>query len=511
MAGIVKLVVDEAVYEYSCYAWGLIAKDNPKSVVCQLSEGKGVTPKKESKTNEDLLELMQRSVLFLPRVRMREDYGYRNENARWHKFLLNKKRSLKGKVVYLTEAVNQLIQKPNIDKIAKLRQTISQELQAQKSNIQLSSEQSAKVDEVNSKIAEQKKVLRGLPRCTNQILTTLLHEYVDVLSADDAASISNYLIQIDTQEQRIKATNANLELPDIKNNSDRKLEQENIINNAVSKIKDYRKQCTDIRTKYYEKFRLAMTPQAIARQLTTYAATSWEAFNIKTKMIEVNMKVSAPAKPSNDDDGKPVRKEPTLVERVEKLLLFPLSVAEGQLDKEFMEGLANDLKVTAEWDEWARKSEAKEFTPEYKSTYEEFRRRLRTIPPQKAPKKDEKPENEEETPSSPSQTQLNFQVSMQPTATTMSSQDANNSSVNYDMLYSFMKARATKLEYGSRDINDSSNITKMKEFSERADFATVFQTLKENIDSCKTFGNAMQYIRNVVLRNQTYWSTTSVG
>jgi len=100
---------------------------------------------------------------------------------------------------------------------------------------------------------------------------------------------------------------------------------------------------------------------------------------------------------------------------------------------------------------------------------------------------------------------------MQPTAITMSSQDANNSSVNYDMLYSFMKARATKLEYGSRDINDSSNITKMKEFSERADFATVFQTLKENIDSCKTFGNAMQYIRNVVKHNQTYWSTMPVG
>lgn len=79
------------------------------------------------------------------------------------------------------------------------------------------------------------------------------------------------------------------------------------------------------------------------------------------------------------------------------------------------------------------------------------------------------------------------------------------------MLYAFMKEQAPKLNIGLYDINDASNISTMKEFSGRADFATVFQTLKENIDSCKTFGNAMQYIRNVVLRNQTYWSTTSVG
>ena len=38
MSNVVKIKVDEAVYEYSCYVWGLIAKENPKVIVTQLSE-----------------------------------------------------------------------------------------------------------------------------------------------------------------------------------------------------------------------------------------------------------------------------------------------------------------------------------------------------------------------------------------------------------------------------------------------------------------------------------------
>ena len=46
----------------------------------------------------------------------------------------------------------------------------------------------------------------------------------------------------------------------------------------------------------------------------------------------------------------------------------------------------------------------------------------------------------------------------------------------------------------------------MREFAERDDFDEVFQTLREHENELQTFGNAMQYIRNVVNSNQTTWS-----
>ena len=36
----VNISVDQAVYEYSCYVWGLITDDKPEEIVNTLSEGK---------------------------------------------------------------------------------------------------------------------------------------------------------------------------------------------------------------------------------------------------------------------------------------------------------------------------------------------------------------------------------------------------------------------------------------------------------------------------------------
>lgn len=391
MPNVAKIKVDEAVYEYSCFVWGLIAKDNPKEIVTQLSEGKGIVSRNESVVQENLLKLITRAVLFVPRVRLSHDYGYRQENARWHSALLNKKRSLRSKVVYLTDAVNQIITKPYNEEIARLRESISEEVQAQKDGKQLTPEQTAKVSEVNTKIAEQRKILRGLPRCTNQILTTLLHEYVDALSTEDAAVISSNMQKIVAQEKLISDANAKLETQDVENDSERRLQIENFVAGATKEVENYKKQCLDVRTKYYKQFHQVMTPQAIADQLTKYAATSWEAFNINLKMIEENIIIKSPAKPAKEEDGekKVNRKLPTQAERGEALLLFPYAIVDASLDDQSLADITNDLQVTEEYDRWARECFAKEYTPEYQQTYEGFRKRLRTLPKKKEPKKDE--------------------------------------------------------------------------------------------------------------------------
>ena len=415
MSNVVKIKVDEAVYEYSCYVWGLIAKENPKVIVTQLSEGKGVVSRNESTVQDNLLKLITRAVLFVPRVRLSHDYGYRQENARWHSALLNKKRSLRSKVVYLTDAVNQIITKPYNDEIARLRQSISTELQTQKDGQQLTPEQSAKVEEVTAKITEQRKILRGLPRCTNQILTTLLHEYVDSLSDEDAETINRNLSLIKEREKTIRDATTKMESLEVKDDSEKYLQLENFIAATTNKIEEYKKECRDIRTKYYIQFHQAMTPQAIADQLTKYAATSWEAFNINQKMIEENIIIKSPSKPTKEDDGekKVSRKQPTPAERGEGLLLFPYMIVDASLDDQSLEDIANDLKVTEEYDKWARNYTGKEYTSEYQQAYEGFRKRLRTLPEKKKPKKelmtdiskdkDEQPQQEHEDVSSSTQ------------------------------------------------------------------------------------------------------------
>lgn len=505
MSNVVKIKVDEAVYEYSCYVWGLIAKENPKVIVTQLSEGKGVVSLNESAIQEDLLKLITRAVLFVPRVRLSHDYGYRQENARWHTALLNKKRSLRSKVVYLTDAVNQIITKPYDDEIARLRKTISEEVQAQKEGKQLTPEQVAKVEGVYQEIAKQKKLLRGLPRCTNQILTTLLHEYVDALTSEDAAAIKNNMQAIAEQEELISKAKAKLKAPEIKDDSEKRLQVENIIEDATKEIEDYKKQCRDIRTKYYKQFHQAMTPQAIADQLIKYAATSWEVFNINLKMIEENIIIKSPSKPTKEEVGekKVSRKQPTPAERGEGLLLFPYMIVDASLDDQSLADIANDLQVTEEYDRWAREYTVKEYTPEYQQAYEGFRKRLRTLPEKKEPKKDKKTSGESTMVSQKSTIQ---QPQPHPTTSTLGNTDKEQEyKKNHEELLEYMGGLSKKLLFG-KDFNDTKNREYMQMFAERPDFQTLFERMKSHESECKKFSHPMQYIRNVVLKENLVWS-----
>ena len=171
----VKITVDETVYEYSSFVWDQITGEDPKKIVSLLSEGKGIVSKKNLCAHENIELLMQKVSLFVPRVRINHDYGYRTINDRWYKSLLKKKKSLKCMPLYLSDAVNQIIVKPYHDKISQLQESVKTELQLQKDGKNLNPEQFSKVEIIKTKIREQKKILAHLPRCTNDTLTTLLH------------------------------------------------------------------------------------------------------------------------------------------------------------------------------------------------------------------------------------------------------------------------------------------------------------------------------------------------
>ena len=199
-----KIKVDEIVYEYSCFVWGSICEEKPQKVVNLLSEGKGIVSKKDSPTHEKISLLMQKVNLFVPRVRMEKDFGYRTLNARWYSSLLKRKKSMKCLPVYLCDAVNQIIVKPYQDQIRQLRESIRTEIHIQKEKKSLTLEQAAKVKDVTAKINDLKKKLAHQPKCTNDILTTLLHEYVDSPSQDDVVRLQNLTNEITSLETVLK-------------------------------------------------------------------------------------------------------------------------------------------------------------------------------------------------------------------------------------------------------------------------------------------------------------------
>lgn len=372
----IRIKVDESAYEYSCFVWGSICGEKPQKVVNLLSEGKGIVSKKDSPAHEKIALLMQEVNLFVPRVRMEKDFGYRASNARWYSSLLKRKKSLKCLPVYLCDAVNQIIAKPYQDQIRQLRESIRTEIQIQKEKKNFTPEQAAKVKDVTAKINEQKKMLVRQPKCTNDILTTLLHEYVDSPSQDDSTRLHDLTAIIVNHEVILKTYKERLikELSD--STSDSRLSLEKKIEDVKTKINHYKQQRYEIRKKYYEKFRKEMTPQAIADQLLKYPGTFWEQFNRSVNIIDVNVKIYT----SNKAGKKVSKKQSTLAKRGEALLLFPHAVLDTKVDEGFLADIDKDLKVYEEWDAWARNHPEKVFSESYKDAYEDYRMQFRTVP-----------------------------------------------------------------------------------------------------------------------------------
>ena len=376
MYSTIKIKVDEIVYEYSCLVWGSICGEKTQKVVSLLSEGKGIVSKQDSPTHEKIALLMQEVNLFVPRVRMEKDFGYRSSNARWYSSLLKRKKSLKCLPVYLCDAVNEIIAKPYNDEIARLRESIKAEIRLQKEKKSLTPEQAAKVNDVTAKINDQKKMLARQPRCTNGILTTLLHEYLDSPSQDDVVRLQNLTNEITSLETVIKTNMESLKEASDDSRSDSRLSLENMIEDARSKINQRKRQQYEIRKKYYEKFHREMTPQAIANQLLKYPGTFWEQFNRSMNMINVSVKIYT----SNKSGKKGSKKQSTLAKRGEALLLFPHAVLDTKADEGLLADIDHDLKVYEEWDAWARNHPEKVFNESYKDAYENYRRQFKTIP-----------------------------------------------------------------------------------------------------------------------------------
>lgn len=390
MQNTVKIKVDEIVYEYSCYIWGLICAEKPQKVVSLLSEGKGVVSKKDSPIHEKIALLMQEVNLFVPRVRMEKDFGYRTLNAQWYSSLFKRKKSLKCLPVYLCDAVNQIIAKPYQDQIRQLRESIRTEIIMQKDNKALFPEQAVKVKYVTTKINDQKKRLARQPKCTNDILTTLLHEYVDSPSQDDSTRLHDLTAIIVNQEMILKTYKERLKKELGDSSSDSRLSLEKKIEDVKTKINHCKQQRYEIRKKYYEKFRKEMTPQAIADQLLKYPGTFWEQFNRSMNIINVNVKIYT----SNKSGKKGSKKQPTLAKRGEALILFPHAVLDTKADEGLLVDIDHDLKVYEEWDAWARNHPEKVFSESYKDAYENYRRQFKTIPSLKSCDSNPDPEDE---------------------------------------------------------------------------------------------------------------------
>lgn len=482
MYSTIKIKVDEIVYEYSCLVWGSICEEKPQKVVSLLSEGKGIVSKKDSPAHEKIALLMQEVNLFVPRVRMEKDFGYRTSNTRWYSSLLKRKKSLKCLPVYLCDAVNEIIAKPYNDEIARLRESIKAEIWQQKEKKNLTPEQAAKVKDVTAKINEQKKNLARQPRCTNGVLTTLLHEYVDTPSPDDVVRLQNLTNEITRLKTVLKTYIGRLKEASSDSTSDSRLSLEKLIEDTRFKMNQRKHQQSEIRKKYYELFRRAMTPQAIADQLLKYPGTFWEQFNRNINMIDVGVKIYTSNKPGK----KGSEKQPTLAKRGEALLLFPHTVLDAKVDEDFLADIDHDLKIYEEWDAWAREHPEKVFSLSYKEIYENYRKQFKTIPTIKNHvhidgNKEPSTLKPDIISLSPLSQYLRNKPNVQNVGNEVKTVPATGERNKYEYLMGYLYAITVNDATGRKKIEDAKDI--ILAFSKLEDYDARFEQLRRMIDS----------------------------
>ena len=374
MASIVKLSVDAAVYEHASIMWENLVGLPPEKVVYRLSAGEGLVSEVDRLLVDDLNEFLHRVDRFVPRVRLNVPGGdiysvlCNTLIARWRRRLSSVRSGMlkSNKPVYLTDAVNAIITKPCNDEIARLRKSISAELELQKSGQELTPEQQQRVDEVNAKIEEQKIKLRKLPRCNNIILTAMLHEVIDRMPQEERDELAQ--LEEERTRNRKELEDVIAELKDVR----------------LSFDYDVNKQRrAEILQKYYDHIK----PEVVAEALMEAPYTFWERFNMSKVMKEVNVRVASATKTSrrtkSGDEEKPSpkrkRKQPSIEEYAADLMLFPFSFSDADTG-DFKSQLAEDNMIMDEYDEWTEQCEDISLTAEYRAKYEEFCRRFNTIP-----------------------------------------------------------------------------------------------------------------------------------
>jgi len=212
-----------------------------------------------------------------------------------------------------------------------------------------------------------------------------------------------------------------------------------------------------------------MRPEAIATALIKFGVTDWS----NVQPLKENAKYAFTIA---DEDIDINRTE--FIDLVEFIWVIPTPKAQ----KNIIEMIRNDIKVL---DDFANLWKSAPITFDYKKMFEQYVSRLQTLPPSK-----KRVSLKKESSSSP-----------MPDDDMKLLRDWNN-----DLLLNYMEELSHKVKFGAEDFSTPKNRDKMREFAERDDFDDVFQQLKEHENEYQTFGNAMQYIRNVVNCNQTTWS-----
>ena len=212
-----------------------------------------------------------------------------------------------------------------------------------------------------------------------------------------------------------------------------------------------------------------MRPEAIATALIKFGVTDWS--NVQP------LKENAKYVFTIADEDIDVDQEEFI-----RLVEFIWDIPTPSTQKNLIEMIRNDIKVL---DDFANLWKSAPITFDYKKVFEQYVSRLQTLPPSKK------------------------KVSLQKESSSSPIPDNDEKSLrewNKDQILSYMEDLSRKVKFGEEDFANPKNQDKMREFGERDDFDDVFQRLREHENEYQTFGNAMQYIRNVVNNNQTTWS-----
>lgn len=477
MANLIKINVDEVVFEYSDFVWRELTRESAVKCVELLSSGLGVISMNDQTLKNDIERLMKNSVVFLPRVRMDKDPGYRLANAKWYRSLQKKKKELKSDVVFLSDAVNEILARPYVNEIARLIESVKMEMTLKRKKQELSPDQQAKLENVNKQIAQQRKLMRQQPKCTNVILSTLLHEVVDHMTLDDASALTKLKADIARQKKLVGEIEDKLQAKDVQLTDDERKKLQENFDNQIDTLGSMETDRESIMANYFSKFRRSMTPEAIAREIQKYPATSWDLLNTEKNMIEVSLRVAA---------GKRFKKQQTIIEQAESLLLFPLKLTSKESTSSLRTSVNSDLRVLEEWNRWATAQQTRFFDEEYKKTYEAYRNRLSTMPKEKGQKK---------------------------AAQVAESKHDNEVQRNHAELLAYLKNIAQRIDYLEKNLTESSNLECIQKFASRNDFSQVFNKLKINTTEGRYVQakTVMQYIRNVVKYNILEWGVPAPG
>lgn len=229
-----------------------------------------------------------------------------------------------------------------------------------------------------------------------------------------------------------------------------------------------------------------MSPESIATAIIKFGVSDWS----KVQPLVNNSKYTL-VLAVNDDNIE----QEEFVHTVE----FIWSIPKPKIQDDMLSKIDNDIKVIKEFNKlW----ESSPTTYDYKKVFESYLNRLQTLPPSK-----KKVSLQKESSSMSDYNRQEVPTAEKPASKYAEQEDIKNlQEWNHEQLLTYMEGLSTKLNYGERDFADKNNREKMREFAKRDDFDEVFQQLKDHESYYRTFGNAMQYVRNVVNWNQTIWS-----